>query len=135
MARRKATFHNFESRDSTGKFVRISTNMMDSDAWLDLSIHARYLYLEMKRRYNGGECRTFNFPHSVGRKLMAPRAFTKAVNQLITHGFIFHVTYNRNARITTEYRFAADWQHWPEVSEREPIGRLPVVKKNTNKVN
>lgn len=119
--RRKAYFQDFESRDPAGKFVRIATDMMDSQAWHDLSVHARYLYLEMKRRYNGDNCRTFNFPHSVGRKLMSGAAFTSSVNELIEKGFITCIKYGRINRIASEYRFVSLWYQWPNIRDFDSV--------------
>lgn len=128
MARRKAKLHDFESRDQQSKFVRVSTDMMDSEAWISLSVHARYLYLEMKRRYNGDQSRTFNFPHSVGRKFMAPKAFTRAVNDLIEKGFITCTRYGRINRIASEYMFVSLWHQYPNITDKpQPIG-LPKIK-------
>jgi hypothetical protein len=135
VARRKARFQDFESRYDNGKFVRITTDMMDSEAWQDLSIHARYLYLEMKRRYNGDNCRTFNFPHSVGRKLMTANAFTKAVNDLIRHGFIICVTFGRVNRIASEYRYAARWHNWPTMKDDPKLIGDPMKRLKRSKTN
>jgi len=131
MARRKASLHDFESRRTDSKFVRVSTDMMDSVAWRDLSVHARYLYLEMKRRYNGDNCRTFNFPHSVGRQMMNGSTFTASVNALILHGFIDCIRFGRVNRIVSEYRFSSRWHQWPDIADRPDLIGAPKIPKRT----
>lgn len=122
-------FKPFEGAHKNDRHIRITENMMTSKAWLDLSIHARFLYMEFKRCYNFVNDQAIKFSFKYGRKLMDPKAFSAALDSLIDHGFI-QVIYNGHAhRRPNIYGLSADWQRWPNIKPTPRIYKMPVVNE------
>lgn len=75
---------------SLGRFVALPYNLLESDAWKDLSPGATLVYIELKRRYNGSNngdiplsCREAGNVAHCGKGTVG-----KKFAELIDHGFI-----------------------------------------------
>lgn len=125
MAKRKVTSRNFpfESNFLIGskiKFTKICDDMMKSDAWQDLSIRSRGLYLELKRRFvaksrdneiitNQDELYIYTKDF---HKKYSYNTLMKDVDDLIDHGFIRVVQHGRLARLPNIYGFSDKWKKY-----------------------
>jgi hypothetical protein len=95
-----------------GKHVRITNNMMESKAWKQLTPHAVQLYLYMKSKYNKNNENDISCTYAEGEKLMSKLTFTKALDQLIEHGFIKVIRQSWTSRECNIYGFHFMWQNF-----------------------
>lgn len=115
------SFQTWEATYGSDRFVRISNSMMKSKAWQELSIMARYLYLEMKACYHGGKLQeqAIVFTYKKAETVMHKATFQGALHQLIECGFIT-VTFNGyRQHMPNQYGFSDAWQRYPR-HEPEP---------------
>lgn len=124
MGRRKGVSRNFsfESNYSIGtrrKFTKICDDMMDSEAWKDLSMRARGLYLELKRRFvskNGGEktnqYELYIYHKDFAREYGSKNTLFDDVDELIENGFIKVVANGKTARLPNIYGFSDKWKKY-----------------------
>jgi len=72
-----------------GNFTVLENIMTDSVPWKDLSIHARYLYFEIKKKWAGhNDRRHIIFTQKEAKNIMAIDTFIKSRNKLTENGFI-----------------------------------------------
>ena len=83
VSRRKKNKNKFE-----GPFVGIEYKILKSEAFKDLSVHAKWLYFEFKYRFYGDNEHRIIFTYQEAKKIMAIETFIKARNQLIEVGII-----------------------------------------------
>ena len=102
----------FESKTKKGKHIRIADDMMSSKAWEDLSVYARALYMEFKRKYNGVNEDDISFTYEEGKKIMSKNTFIKALDELIEHGFIYIIRPGGLNKQCTIYGFSNEWQYY-----------------------
>lgn len=105
-------FKPFESMTKTAKYLRITNNMMESKAWNQLSCYAMVIYLHIKSKYNHNNADNISLTYSEAGKLMNKRTFTKAIDELINHGFIELLEQNWTARRPNIYGLSSMWQHY-----------------------
>lgn len=124
--KKKIVYHEkFESKKSNGKYTKLVDNMQDSEAWLDLSVYAKVLYIEMKRKYTVNKAGddnkddiSYTYIDCKKRKLMSTERFTKSIDELINHGFIKITRPGRYGGNTKEknacvlYGFSSQWQKY-----------------------
>ena len=108
-------FKTFESTTQNAKHYRITHNMINSEAWKDLDIYARDLYHNMKSKFNFNNENNISFTYEEGMKLMSKASFTKAIDNLIEHGFIYIVENGRALRKANIYGFSDNWQKYPNI--------------------
>ncbi len=85
---RKANFEPFESRSKNSKYARITKDMISSEAWQQLDVYARLLYLHIKFKYSPGKEKDISFTYKEGQELMSKAKFTKSLDKLIEVGLI-----------------------------------------------
>ncbi len=108
-----------------GGFTALENKLTDSIPWKDLSIHGRYLYFEIKKKWAGRDRTHIVFTHKEAREFMAENTFRKARNKLIEKGFIDMV--NRGGLWGQEAVFALSdrWKKWGKKDFKEVnMGRL-----------
>ena len=73
------------------RFVQLSFWLMDSLAWQSLSMSARCLYIELKRRFNGTNNGNISLSHREAAKLLnlTTKPVTKAFKELEEKGFVY----------------------------------------------
>lgn len=71
-----------------GKYSYIEHNLANSEAFKDLSIYAKWLYMEFKFRWYGDNTKHIIFTYNEAIKIMAIKTFIKSRNQLIERGLI-----------------------------------------------
>ncbi|MEM8650077.1 MAG: hypothetical protein AAGF54_06065 [Pseudomonadota bacterium] len=73
------------------RFVQLSFWLMDSLAWQSLSMNARCLYIELKRRFNGTNNGNISLSHREAARLLnlTTKPVTKAFKELEEKGFVY----------------------------------------------
>lgn len=113
----------FEGRNPTGKFYKITADMVESPAWIDLSLTQTGLYFKLKTKYqvkkSGGVIISTNendisLPVSEWGPLYHwnYRAYKRDMDALKEHGFIKVVENNRYTRQANIYGLSAEWTKW-----------------------
>jgi hypothetical protein len=121
MARKRNTrFKSFEGTKENDRHIRQTDSMMDSLAWMDLSLAAKVLYGEIKRRYTGDNHTRIELPHSslIERKVLSKNIITNTFDSLVKHGFIEVIREGGPARTANQYALSDKWQQWPKVQPR-----------------
>src|SRR5210317_486024 len=70
------------------QFIQLFHYMVKSDAWQDLSCHARTAYLEIAVKHNGYNNGDLSYTYKEASKIMHRNTYAKALNELVTNGFI-----------------------------------------------
>ncbi len=71
-----------------GRFAGITHKQRETEAFDGLTIHAKWLYLEFRFKYNGENEHNIIFTYQDAEKIMSKSTFIKSRNQLIERGFI-----------------------------------------------
>jgi len=71
-----------------GSYSVIEHNLANSEAFKSLSIHTKWLYMEFKFRFHGGNKKHIIFIYQEAKKLMHQDTFLKCRNKLIENGLI-----------------------------------------------
>ena len=69
-------------------FIQMFHYMIKSDAWQDLSCHARTAYLEIAVKHNGYNTGNLSYTFKEASKIMHRNTYAKVLNELVSHGFI-----------------------------------------------
>lgn len=105
--------HNAKGRSQHGPpFVQLHLFMLDSLAWLQLTVYARSAYVELARRYNGSNNGSIGFSsRTLAERLRCSKdTAAKALRELEDAGFIDTVrfgTFVQKNRKASEYRLNA----------------------------
>jgi len=70
------------------KFIRLFHYIYDSDAYQDLSIYAQTVFTAILRQYNGYNGDNLSYTYKEASKIMHRNTYAKALNELVSHGFI-----------------------------------------------
>ena len=119
---KKQTHQPFEGRDPHGQFMKLTMDMLRSEAWQSLCLRQRGLYGELKARYRQKVERGhlvesnidgITFPKSEWGKLYGNyNTFKADIEVLIDRGFIRIVERGQCSRTPNKYGLIADWQRW-----------------------
>jgi len=71
-----------------GSFTFIEHNIINSEAFENLSVHTKWLYFEFKLRFYGDNKRKITLTKEEAKKIMAYGTFKKSRKLLIERGFI-----------------------------------------------
>jgi len=71
-----------------GSYSIIEHNLMESEAFKELSIYSKWLYVEFKHRFYGDNRRNIIFTYREAIKIMSINTFIKSRNKLMERGFI-----------------------------------------------
>ena len=115
----------FESKTDKGKFTKVCYDMMCSEAWKELNLRQRGLYLHIKSKYTQKSSNSVVIYEndndiSLPKEEMAGlygdlRTFRKDKDKLIQCGFIYLVRngwYTRQANI---YGFSSGWKTYTRI--------------------
>ena len=89
--------HNLDKRlakkgiiESTERFVKLTYQLIESEAWRWLRPISKAVYIELKRRYNGFNNGRISLSLSEAAHILkaSKSSISKALKQLETHGFI-----------------------------------------------
>ena len=96
-----------------GNFTVLENIMTDSVPWKDLSIHARYLYFEIKKKWAGhNDRRHIIFTQKEAKKIMDLVTFREDVRELIKLGFIDLVKRGGFYNQPTIYGLSKRWEKY-----------------------
>jgi hypothetical protein len=76
------------NKTNNGPFAKLDHEIAQSKSFQELTVHAKWLYVEFLLRYNGKNKYNISFTQKEAEKIMSTKAFKKARNQLIERGFI-----------------------------------------------
>lgn len=106
-------FKDFESTiKKPKKYMRLTDNMMQSKAWLDLSCFSIALYVSIKAKFNFTNADDLEYTYKEGYKLMAKATFTKSLDELIDHGFIYVVRQGTLNKECSIFGLSKEWQYF-----------------------
>ena len=116
MARtKKVPFAPWESRAPDGvekRYFRIGVTLTSSEAMRNLPPSAFKVLIYMKMESAGKK--QFEFPYAKYRSFMTKPTFSKALKDLVSHGFVDVVQNNRNLRKPNVYAFSERWKGYAE---------------------
>lgn len=131
---KKYQFKSFESKSpNPSHYARITDNMVKSPAWKALSGQSVNVYLLLKMKFTGGNEQDISLTYKEAHEYMNQRTFTRAIDDLIEHGFVKIVRQAWTSRECNIYGFSDAWQYFgtpqfkfaPRVKRRpESTGRL-----------
>ena len=134
MKRRKINnFRLFEGKKVNDRHVRITEDMICSEAWVDLKAISIKLYISLKLRFTGNNQDSIEFPHSQIAKIGISKDSIKGCfDDLVNHGFIEYVNQGQFTRTPNVYKLSSNWRVW-----KRPEGELRkhVNKKEPSMVN
>lgn len=152
MGRRNQNLYNTEP------FVKLPKDMLESPAWMDLSLRARDLFVRLDKKYNGKNNGDLSMPLSELKRdneLSSPTSLRKALDELWSHGFIRQtregsfgstrvcnlwalttrpVDENREKSIKGMDKPPHDWRDWrPDQHTSDFRNKFPQVRKKRQK--
>ena len=71
-----------------GGFTALEDNLKESNAFKDLTIYAKWLYMEFRYRFHGDNEKHIILTYKEAKNIMAINTFVRARNQLIERGII-----------------------------------------------
>ena len=95
-----------------GRFAGITHKQRESEAFDGLTIHAKWLYLEFRFKYNGENEHNIIFTIKEAKKIMSESTFRKARNQLIERGFIDIIKRGGLEKQPTIYGLSDRWKKY-----------------------
>jgi len=111
MKKRGNNFRLFEGRKANDRHIRITMDMMKSNAWKNLKPTSIVLYLAIKLRYDGKNQDEIQFPYSEAEKLgLSIGTIKTAFNELSENGFIETVSCGKFNRTANVYKLSSEWQ-------------------------
>ncbi len=135
--KRKANFAGFETARRDSPFLRITQDMMQSKAWLQLDVYdvTVYIYLKNKFRVNntkGTDNRhNLSLTYSEMKNWMCKDRFTRSIDNLLKYGFVDLVAHKPQNRRPTIYSLSARWQKFGEADYEEV--KRPKASRKTGK--
>jgi DNA-binding transcriptional ArsR family regulator len=109
-------------------FFRVWHELIDSKAWKELSCHARAVYIEIGRKYNGGNNGNLSYTYREARNLMHKSTFTKALRELVNHGLIDIIRSGGLYRKCNIFGLSDRWKLYGQ--ENFKLGKSKVLDKN-----
>jgi hypothetical protein len=93
-----------------GRFAGITHKQREAEAFDGLTIHAKWLYLEFRFKYNGENEHSIIFTIKEAKKIMSEGVFKTSRNQLIERGFIDVVRRGGLEKRPTIYGLSDRWR-------------------------
>ena len=117
MKKAKKVHESFESFYTNGRFLKITSDMVQSVAWDELSLMEEGLYIKFKQKYTKYKDATDNrnnitMPKNEYQKFMNMRTFWKCTDNLIEKGFIRVIQDRWTTRESTIYGFSEQWKFY-----------------------
>jgi len=109
-------------------FFRVWHELIDSEAWKELSCYARTVYIEIGRKYNGSNNANLSYTYREASKIMHKNTFTKALKELVNNGLIDIIRSGGLYRKNTIYGLSDRWRFYGRNNFK--IGKLKVADKN-----
>jgi len=110
MKKRGNCFRPFEGRKPNDRHVRITEDMLKSEAWRKLKPTSIVLYLAIKMRYDGKNQDEIKFPYSEAEKLgLSTETVKRCFAELIEYKFIEVMSCGKFSRTTNIYKLSSKW--------------------------
>ncbi|GAI74845.1 unnamed protein product [marine sediment metagenome] len=93
-----------------GPFAGVTRKQKESEAFKKLSIHAKWLYVEYRFKYNGENDHNIVMTYQEAKEIMAIETFIKARNKLIERGFIDVIRRGGLEKQPTIYGLSDRWK-------------------------
>ena len=77
-----------ERNEFDGQFAGVEFKLMESEAFKNLSIHTKWLYVVFRHKFYGGNRRNIILTYKEVKEEMAINTFIKSRNKLIENGII-----------------------------------------------
>jgi len=120
-----------------GGFLLVEWELWDSKPFRELTPHARNLYCEFKRRYNGINANNLKLSQTEvkAKNIMAVNTFINARNQLIEKGFIDVIRRGGLEKQSAIFRLSYRWKKYgtPEFEKRNINEIFPPIFKTVFK--
>lgn len=104
----KAPFNPYEGQKAKDKHVRLTNDMLNSKAYLNLSYSSKVLYTYMKL----WACGKIEFEYSWGiaKKIFGSNVtYIRAKEELVKWGFISCIRTSKCSRFPNKYKFTSEW--------------------------
>lgn len=130
--KKSKTQYDFRPSESTctkpKRYLRLTDNMINSNAYQDLSCYAIAVYVAFKNKYNFTNEDNISLTYKEGQKLMGRTRFTKTLDELIEHGFIYIVRQGLLNKCTI-YGLSDGWQYFDTKALEVKHRAKRIVKK------
>lgn len=120
MSKKKKNKNKFD-----GQFAGIEFNLMESEAFKNLNIHTKWLYIEFKHKFYGDNKKHIILTYKEAIKFMSINTFIKSRNKLIERGFIDVIKRGGLERKPMVYSLSDKWKEY---------GTKDFVKKDIKKL-
>lgn len=110
-----------KKKKSAGSYTQLFHHMIKSEAWQDLSCYARTVYIEISAKHNGYNNGNLSYTFKEGEKIMHRNTYAKALNELVSHGFIDIVRSGGLNKECNIFALSYRWKKYgtPHFEERE----------------
>lgn len=109
-------FRVFEGKKANDRHIRLTEDMIVSEAWKDLKATSVKLYISLKLRYNGENYDSIEFPYSEAEKIGISKNIIKTCfDDLIKCGFIEMISCGRFSRTANIYKLSNGWREYKAV--------------------
>ena len=108
-------------------FVRLDRALVDSPAFSDLRSSSVVVLVSILRRFNGmngDQADPIICPYSAMKGKMAPATISKALKDLVAHGFIKLVQHGGLYKQPNSYALLTDWRNWKPEKNRRQLQKL-----------
>lgn len=95
-----------------GSFTGIEHNLINSEAFKNLSVYTKWLYFEFKLRYHGDNKYKIIFPYREAIKIMHKNTFIKCKDKLIENGLIDIIKRGGFHKQVTIYGLSERWRRF-----------------------
>jgi len=115
-----------------GQFAGIEFNLMESEAFKNLSIYTKWLYIEFKHKFYGDNRKHIILTQNEIKKVMSINTFYKSRDQLIEKGFIDVIKRGGLEKQPAIYGLSDRWKKYgtKEFIKIELKDILPKIYKN-----
>lgn len=120
------------NKTNNGPFVKLDNEITDSKPFQELTIHAKWLFVEFKKRYNGKNKYNISFTQTESKEIMAISTFNKSRNQLIEKGFIDLIRRGGLWQQCSIFALSERWRKYgtPEFEKKNIKEIFPPIYKN-----
>jgi hypothetical protein len=125
---RKANFEPYESKAENSNYLRITHNMLNSEAWQALDPYDITAYLYFKSKYTRKKNGDYNhsdisLTYKEMEEFMSWGRFSKSIDNLIRVGLIDMVRHSPHTRDATIYGLSSRWHNYktPEFKEQKRV--------------
>lgn len=114
--KRGNNFRLFEGRKVNDRHIRITEDMITSEAWLNLKPTSVKLYISIKLRFTGNNQDEIEFPYTEACKIgLSIETVKNCFADLTSKGFIEIVSCGRFSRTANVYKLSNKWQGYKNV--------------------